>query len=118
VYQVGKGYISRFYKTMSPEDQRVYDRWLMGNAIVGSILAMGLVAMAIAGFNSAPSPMVANSKNPDVIASKPRPHDISARSRTKPEAVVNLQVGKAHLDAFALVLLRPRALGAGANRSS
>ena len=87
VYQVGKGYISRFYKTMSPEDQRVYDRWLMGNAIVGSILAMGLVAMAIAGFNSAPSPMVANSKNPDVIASKPRPHDISARSRTKPSSV-------------------------------
>jgi hypothetical protein len=42
---------------------------------------MGLVAMAIAGFNSAPSPTMANSKNPDVIASKPG-HDISARSRT------------------------------------
>ena len=33
VYQVGKGYISRFYKTMSPEDQRAYNRWLTGNAI-------------------------------------------------------------------------------------
>jgi hypothetical protein len=86
VYQVGKGYISRFYKTMSPEDQRVYNRWLMGNAIIGSILAIGLVAMAIAGFNSAPSPMVANSKNPDVIASKARPNNISAQSRTKPLA--------------------------------
>ena len=75
-----KGYISRFYKTMSPEDQRKYNRWLMGNAVIGSILAMGLVAMAIAGFNS-PSPTMANSKNPDVIASKPG-HDISARSRT------------------------------------
>jgi hypothetical protein len=42
---------------------------------------MGLVAMAIAGFNSAPSPTMANSKNPDVIASKPG-HDIRARSRT------------------------------------
>ena len=81
VYQVEKGYISRFYKTMSPEDQRKYNRWLMGNAVIGSILAMGLVAMAIAGFNSAPSPTMANSKNPDVIASKPG-HDISARSRT------------------------------------
>jgi len=78
---VEKGYISRFYKTMSPEDQRKYNRWLMGNAVIGSILAMGLVAMAIAGFNSASSPTMANSKNPDVIASKPG-HDISARSRT------------------------------------
>jgi hypothetical protein len=85
VYQVGKGYISRFYKTMSPEDQRKYNRWLMGNAVIGSILAMGLVAMAIAGFNSAPSPTMANSKSPDVIASKPG-HDISARSRTQSPA--------------------------------
>ena len=33
-----KGYISPFYKTMSPEDQRKYNRWLMGNAVIGSIL--------------------------------------------------------------------------------
>ena len=79
-----KGYISRFYKTMSPEDQRKYNRWLMGNAVIGSILAMGLVAMAIAGFNSAPSPTMA--KNPDVIASKPGLDDISARSRTQSPA--------------------------------
>jgi hypothetical protein len=82
VYQVGKGYISRFYKTMSPEDQRVYNRWLIWNAIIGSILAMGLMAMAIAGFNSAPSPTVATSKTPDVIASKARPNNISAPSRS------------------------------------
>jgi len=84
-YQVGEGYISRFYKTMSPEDQRGFNRWLTGNAIIGSILAMGLVAMAIAGFNSAPSPTMANGKNPDVIASKTG-HDISARSRTQSPA--------------------------------
>jgi hypothetical protein len=91
VYQVGKGYISRFYKTMSPEDQRVYNRWLMGNAIVGSVLAMGLVAMVVAGINSTPSPTVANSKNPNVIAgeisaqsyiSLPR-HSPYARERTQ-----------------------------------
>jgi hypothetical protein len=81
-YQVGKGYISRFYK-MSAEDQRVYNRWLVGNAIVGSILAMGLVAMAIAGFNSAPSPTVAASKNPDVVASKARPNNISPQPSSK-----------------------------------
>ena len=82
-----KDYTSRFYKTMSPEEQRVYNRWLTGNAIIGSILAMaGLVAMAIGGFNSAPSPTMANSKNPDVIATKPGLDDISARSRTQSPA--------------------------------
>ena len=45
VYQVGKGCISRFYKTMSPEDQRAYNRWLKGNAILGFILAGGLVLL-------------------------------------------------------------------------
>jgi hypothetical protein len=45
---MGKGYISRFYKTMSPVDQRTYNRWLKANAILGLILAGGLVAMAIA----------------------------------------------------------------------
>jgi|SRR3954469_18821751 hypothetical protein len=83
-YQVGKGYISRFYKTMSPEDQREYNRWLIGNAIIGSIFAMGLMAMAIIGFNSAPSPTVATSKNPDVIASKARPNNTRAQSRIAP----------------------------------
>jgi hypothetical protein len=66
---MGKGDISRHYKTMSPEDQRTYNRWLKGNAIVGLILLAGLIAMAIAGSNS-PLPEVANSKNPDAVASK------------------------------------------------
>jgi hypothetical protein len=74
------------HKTMSPEDQRGFNRWLTGNAIIGSILAMGLVAMAIGGFNAAPLPTVANSKNPDVTASKPGLIDISARSRTQSPA--------------------------------
>ena len=78
-YQVGEG----FYKTMSPEDQRGFNRWLTGNAIIGSILAMGLIAMAIGGFNAAPLPTVANSKNLDVTASKLHAHEISAQSYTK-----------------------------------
>jgi hypothetical protein len=36
-----------------------------------------------AGLPVTPSPAVANSKNSDVIPSKPDPHEISARSRTK-----------------------------------
>ena len=70
---MGKGSIAHYSKRMSPEDQRTFDRWLKGNAIVGLILAVGIIAMAIAGSNSAPSPAaVANSKKPDVVASKQR----------------------------------------------
>jgi hypothetical protein len=43
------------YKTLSPDDRRTFDRWLKGNAVFGSIMAAGLVAMAVAGLNSGPS---------------------------------------------------------------
>ena len=38
---------------MSPEDQRTFDRWLRANTIVGLLFAAVLVAMAVAGSNSA-----------------------------------------------------------------
>jgi hypothetical protein len=34
---------------MSAEDQREWDRWIKANAIVGSIFAVGLLAMAFLG---------------------------------------------------------------------
>jgi hypothetical protein len=37
---------------MSPEDQLEFDRWLKANAIVGSILAVGMLLMALGGSNS------------------------------------------------------------------
>jgi len=37
------------YELLSGEDQRKLDRWLEGNAVLGLILAAGLVAMALAG---------------------------------------------------------------------
>jgi hypothetical protein len=43
------------YKTLSPDDRRTFDGWLKSNALIGSILAAGLVAMAVAGSNSGPS---------------------------------------------------------------
>jgi hypothetical protein len=43
------------YKTLSPDDRRTFDRWLKSNALLGSILAAGLVAMAVAGSSSGPS---------------------------------------------------------------
>jgi len=33
-----------------------FDRWLKANAVLGSILAIGMLAMALAGLNSAGSP--------------------------------------------------------------
>ena len=38
----------RTYQSTSPEDKREFDRWLNSNAILGSILAIGLLAMAFA----------------------------------------------------------------------
>ena len=39
----------------SPQDWREFDRWIKANAIVGSLLAAGLFAMAVAGAPSAGS---------------------------------------------------------------
>ena len=39
----------------SPQDWREFDRWIRANAIIGSLLAAGLLAMAVAGVPSAGS---------------------------------------------------------------
>lgn len=36
------------YESGSPEDQRKFDRWLNTNAVVSSIFAIGVLAMALA----------------------------------------------------------------------
>jgi len=45
--------IAFYYRTLSSEDQRAFNRWLKANAIVGAIFAIGLIAMALAGSRSA-----------------------------------------------------------------
>jgi hypothetical protein len=45
--------IPRERKTMSEADRRAFDRWLKANAIAGVILVAGIIAMALAGSNSA-----------------------------------------------------------------
>ncbi|MFL4967974.1 MAG: hypothetical protein ACJ8FU_20360 [Xanthobacteraceae bacterium] len=44
-----KGEILARYKHMSAADQLSFDRWLKANMAIGSIIAVGLVAMALAG---------------------------------------------------------------------
>jgi hypothetical protein len=41
------------YQRMSPKEQREFNRWLKTNTILGSILAIGMLAMAVAGSDSA-----------------------------------------------------------------
>jgi len=43
---------SYYYKRLSAEDRRTFDRWLQANAIFGSIFAAVLIAMAFAGSRS------------------------------------------------------------------
>jgi hypothetical protein len=42
----------REYQPLSPEDQRKFDGWLRANLILGSIFAVGMLAMAWSGSNS------------------------------------------------------------------
>jgi hypothetical protein len=66
----GKGRIFQQAKKLSPEDRLTFNRWLQGNAVVGFILAAGLVAMVMTGSNSGShEPASAGGKMaPDVVA--------------------------------------------------
>ncbi len=39
----------REFQNMSPEDQLTFNRWIRANAVVGSIFAVGMLAMALIG---------------------------------------------------------------------
>jgi hypothetical protein len=56
--------------TQSPKEQREFSRWLTSNTILGSILAIGMMAMALAGSNSAGQSDEAMAARPIVAASK------------------------------------------------
>jgi hypothetical protein len=47
----GRGVI-REYQKLSPEDQRTFEKWLKANTVFAAILAVGMLAMALAGNNS------------------------------------------------------------------
>jgi hypothetical protein len=47
-----KGEVFAKFKQLSPEERRAFDRWLQGCLVVGSILSIGLVAMAVAGLRA------------------------------------------------------------------
>jgi len=49
---MGRCNLPFYYKRLSAEDQRTFDRWLQANAIFGSIYAVVFIAMAFAGSKS------------------------------------------------------------------
>ena len=49
-----KGIILPCYRTMSPQDQITFRRWLWLNTFVGCILITGLLVMALLGSNAQP----------------------------------------------------------------
>jgi hypothetical protein len=56
---MGKGKIVvEQYRHLSSDERAAFRRWLMANAVVGSILAIGIVAMAVAGYRSGPPPEI------------------------------------------------------------
>ncbi|HEY0440144.1 MAG TPA: hypothetical protein VGD36_08710 [Xanthobacteraceae bacterium] len=48
-----KGQLLARYKDLSAEDQRTFNRWLTANAVIGSLFALAVAAMA---FNASPVP--------------------------------------------------------------
>jgi hypothetical protein len=44
-----KGEMLAYYKDMSAEDQRKFDRWIKANMVIATIVALGFAAMALAG---------------------------------------------------------------------
>ena len=72
---MGKGRTAFYYRRLSPEDQRTFDRWLKANAIVGAILATGLIAMALTGSKSVgprDAEVASRTKASDVAVSEQR----------------------------------------------
>src|SRR5262245_31005067 len=59
---MGRPSVSLLYKRMSAEDRSTFNRWLTANAIPGSILAAGIVAMAVAGSRSVVQPDAATAR--------------------------------------------------------
>jgi hypothetical protein len=51
---MGIGKILEQYRTQFPDDQATFNRWLRANVVIGSIIAIGVIAMAVAGSRSGP----------------------------------------------------------------
>jgi hypothetical protein len=83
-----KGEMLAYYKDMSAEDQRKFDRWLKTNMVIASIVAVGLLCMALAGAGAGP-----NSFGPSSAVADPRPA-IASGSLSAYELMARLAPGE------------------------
>jgi hypothetical protein len=60
-------------KHMSEDEQRAFDRWISGSVVIGSILAAGLLFMALAGSGASISPREASAESTELSASNKLP---------------------------------------------
>jgi hypothetical protein len=68
------------YRTLSPQDQVTFRRWLRLNAVVGFILAAGLVAMALVGSNAdGAGPEIAATATNGKVAAYAQPSRVSQK---------------------------------------
>jgi hypothetical protein len=74
-----KGELLAKYRNLGPEEQRKFDGWLKANAIVASLFALALVAMAL-NSSGPPGPDTATAKGVDNAAVKgpDRANELSA----------------------------------------
>ena len=75
-----KGQMLASVKHMSAEEQKNFDRWIKGNVVIASILAAGLVAMALAGAG-ADADIGPRSARAEVqpLANPPSPYELMLR---------------------------------------
>jgi hypothetical protein len=91
---MGRGQIAFYYKRMSPENQRAFNRWLKANAILGSIFAAGVIAMAVAGS------MSVGSRDAAVASTTSASGGVMPEPRRRPMAVVTTQEPKTRQKLF------------------
>jgi hypothetical protein len=75
-----RGQIVTSYKALSVEDQRTFDGWLRANAVIGTLFAAALIAMAFGGSRaSLPGPTPAMATEAAVAAEPLSPFEMMRR---------------------------------------
>src|SRR5260370_38974409 len=84
-----RGITVAHYKNLSPKDQQSFNRWLLGNAIVGSIFSLALVLFAIAGWQTDETAYAPKQTSAQTFSFQEPPS-----SRASSTSFINLQAAK------------------------
>ncbi len=84
-----RGITVAHYKNLSPKDRQSFNRWLLGNAIVGSIFSLALVLFAIAGWQTDETAYAPKQTSAQTFSFQEPPS-----SRASSSSFINLQAAK------------------------